>query len=258
MNISKSEITKETPLKPSRRSLPCLAQSCAPCNSLSQSTSLLQSTENESQAPTSVTFVSANNTEQVNPEENNKETLLKCSFTDLSDFCVDRNHGRQKLQNKLGSRSQRQSELKSLEAAWRLICVNLQWKLERPDVYRPMPNDDAQRILELFREEAVMHRDEEGAVSSLIRWILILPHAGYETLISHGEKEATLGKDKDYMDESEHANYDRSRLINDFVIKGKCESKTKLSKVDNANAFDIPSGSLTTKPTMEHSVGVAA
>lgn len=130
MNISKSEITKETPLKPSRRSLPCLAQSCAPCNSLSQSTSLLQSTENESQAPTSATFVSADNTGQVNPEENNKETLLKCSFTDLSDFCV------------------------------------------------------------------------------------------------------ALGKDKDYMDESEHANYDRSRLINDFVIKGKCESKTKLSKND--------------------------
>lgn len=40
-----------------------------------------------------------------------------------------------------------------------------------------------------------------------------------------------LGKDKDYMDESEHANYDRSRLLNDFVIKDKPESKTKLSKV---------------------------
>jgi anoctamin-3 len=40
-----------------------------------------------------------------------------------------------------------------------------------------------------------------------------------------------LGKDKVYMDESEHANYDRSRLINDFVIKDKAESKTKLSKV---------------------------
>lgn len=40
-----------------------------------------------------------------------------------------------------------------------------------------------------------------------------------------------LGKDKDYMDESEHANYDRSRLINDFVTKDKPESKTKLSKV---------------------------
>lgn len=32
------------------------------------------------------------------------------------------------------------------------------------------------------------------------------------------------------MDESEHANYDRSRLLNDFVIKNKPESKTK-SKV---------------------------
>ncbi|KAL6087732.1 hypothetical protein STEG23_027142, partial [Scotinomys teguina] len=39
-----------------------------------------------------------------------------------------------------------------------------------------------------------------------------------------------LGKDKDYMDESEHANYDRSRLLNDFVIKDKPESKTKVSK----------------------------
>lgn len=34
------------------------------------------------------------------------------------------------------------------------------------------------------------------------------------------------------MDESEHANYDRSRLLNDFVIKDKPESKTKLSKVN--------------------------
>lgn len=41
-----------------------------------------------------------------------------------------------------------------------------------------------------------------------------------------------LGKEKDYMDESEHANYDRSRLLNDFVIKDKPESKTKLSKVN--------------------------
>lgn len=40
-----------------------------------------------------------------------------------------------------------------------------------------------------------------------------------------------LGKDKDYTDESEHATYDRSRLINDFVIKDKSEFKTKLSKV---------------------------
>lgn len=42
---------------------------------------------------------------------------------------------------------------------------------------------------------------------------------------------SALGKDKDYMDESEHANYDRSHLLNDFVIKDKPESKTKLSKV---------------------------
>jgi hypothetical protein len=40
-----------------------------------------------------------------------------------------------------------------------------------------------------------------------------------------------LGKDKDYLDESEHANYDRSRLLNDFVTKDKPASKTKLSKV---------------------------
>lgn len=40
-----------------------------------------------------------------------------------------------------------------------------------------------------------------------------------------------LGKDKDYMDESEHANYDRSRLIKDFVPKNNSESKTRLPKV---------------------------
>lgn len=40
-----------------------------------------------------------------------------------------------------------------------------------------------------------------------------------------------LGKDKDYMDESEHAAYDRSRLIKDFVPKDNSESKAKLSKV---------------------------
>lgn len=40
-----------------------------------------------------------------------------------------------------------------------------------------------------------------------------------------------LGKDKDYMDESEHANYDRSRLIKDSVPKDSSESKTRLSKV---------------------------
>lgn len=40
------------------------------------------------------------------------------------------------------------------------------------------------------------------------------------------------GKDKDYMDESEHAHYDRSRLIKDFVPKDNIESKTKLSKND--------------------------
>uniref|UniRef100_A0A8D0XQ40 Uncharacterized protein n=1 Tax=Sus scrofa TaxID=9823 RepID=A0A8D0XQ40_PIG len=128
MNISKSEIAKETSLKPSRRSLPCLAQSYAYSKSLSQSTSLFQSIESESQAPTSVTSISADKAEQVNPEER-KESVLKCSFADLSDFCL------------------------------------------------------------------------------------------------------ALGKDKDYMDESEHANYDRSRLIKDFVPKNNSESKTRLPKV---------------------------
>ncbi|GAB5577676.1 anoctamin-3 isoform X1 [Prionailurus iriomotensis] len=130
MNISKSEITKETSLKPSRRSLPCLAQSYAYSKSLSQSTSLFQSTESESQAPTSVTLISADKAEQVNAEEDNKDSVLKCSFADLSDFCL------------------------------------------------------------------------------------------------------ALGKDKDYMDESEHANYDRSRLIKDSVPKDNSESKAKLSKND--------------------------
>lgn len=129
MNISKSEIAKETSLKPSRRSLPCLAQSYAYSKSLSQSTSLFQSIESESQAPTSVTSISADKAEQVNPEER-KESVLKCSFADLSDFCL------------------------------------------------------------------------------------------------------ALGKDKDYMDESEHANYDRSRLIKDFVPKNNSESKTRLPKND--------------------------
>ncbi|XP_040836223.1 anoctamin-3 isoform X1 [Ochotona curzoniae] len=130
MNVSKSEITKETSLKPSRRSLPCLAQSYAYSKSLSQSTSLFQSVESESQPPTSVTLISAEKAEQVNAEENKKESVLRCSFADLSDFCL------------------------------------------------------------------------------------------------------ALGKDKDYSDESEHANYDRSRLINDVATKEKPESKTKLSKND--------------------------
>lgn len=129
MNISKSEITKETSLKPSRRSLPCLAQSYAYSKSLSQSTSLFQSTESESQAPTSITLISTDKAEQVNTEENKNDSVLRCSFADLSDFCL------------------------------------------------------------------------------------------------------ALGKDKDYTDESEHATYDRSRLINDFVIKDKSEFKTKLSKI---------------------------
>ncbi|XP_076426375.1 anoctamin-3-like isoform X2 [Peromyscus maniculatus bairdii] len=130
MNVSKSEITTEASLKPSRRSLPCLAHSYAHSKSLSQSASLFQSTESESQAPTSVTFLSADKPEHVNSEESKKDSTLKCSFADFSEFCL------------------------------------------------------------------------------------------------------ALGKDKDYMDESEHANYDRSRLLNDFVIKDKPESKTKLSKND--------------------------
>lgn len=64
MNMSKSEIAKETSLKPSRRSLPCLAQNYACSKSLSQSTSLFRSVESESQAPTSLTSVSADKTEQ--------------------------------------------------------------------------------------------------------------------------------------------------------------------------------------------------
>lgn len=40
-----------------------------------------------------------------------------------------------------------------------------------------------------------------------------------------------LEKDKDYLDESEHANYDRSRLIKDFVPKDNSESKRRLPKV---------------------------
>ncbi|KAH0516672.1 Anoctamin-3 [Microtus ochrogaster] len=130
MNISKSEITTEASLKPSRRSLPCLAHSYAHSKSLSQSASLFQSTESESQAPTSVTFLSTDKPEHVSSEESKKDSTLKCSFADFSEFCL------------------------------------------------------------------------------------------------------ALGKDKDYMDESEHANYDRSRLLNDFVIKDKPESKTKLSKND--------------------------
>uniref|UniRef100_A0A4W2FLW6 Anoctamin 3 n=1 Tax=Bos indicus x Bos taurus TaxID=30522 RepID=A0A4W2FLW6_BOBOX len=129
MNISKSEIAKETSLKPSRRSLPCLAQSYAYSKSLSQSTSLFQSIESESQDPTSVTSISADKAEQVNTEEERKDSVLKCSFTDLSDFCLD------------------------------------------------------------------------------------------------------LGKDKDYTDESEHANYDRSRLIKDFVPKNNSEPKPRLPKI---------------------------
>ena len=64
MNISKSEIAKETSLKPSRRSLPCLTQGYAYPKSLSQSTSLFQAAESESQAPTSVTSISPDKAEQ--------------------------------------------------------------------------------------------------------------------------------------------------------------------------------------------------
>ncbi|KAB0399937.1 hypothetical protein E2I00_014804 [Balaenoptera physalus] len=41
-----------------------------------------------------------------------------------------------------------------------------------------------------------------------------------------------LGKDKDYTDESEHANYDRSRLIKDFVPQNNSEPKPRLPKND--------------------------
>lgn len=40
-----------------------------------------------------------------------------------------------------------------------------------------------------------------------------------------------LGKNKDYTDESEHANYDRSRLIKDFVPQNNSEPKPRLPKV---------------------------
>ncbi|XP_037695094.1 anoctamin-3 isoform X2 [Choloepus didactylus] len=130
MNVSKSEMAKETSLKPSRRSLPCLVQSYTYSKSLSQSTSLFQSLESECQAPTSVTSVSASKTEQVNTDDNKKDSMLTCSFADLSNFCL------------------------------------------------------------------------------------------------------ALGRDKDYMDESEHANYDRSRLITSSVFKDKSDSKPKvLSKI---------------------------
>ncbi|XP_076970360.1 anoctamin-3 isoform X3 [Tamandua tetradactyla] len=135
MNISKSEMAKETSLKPSRRSLPCLVQSYTYSKSLSQSTSLFQSLESECQAPTSVISVSAGKTEQVNTEENKKDSMLTCSFADLSNFCL------------------------------------------------------------------------------------------------------ALGRDKDYMDDSEHANYDRSRLISNSVFKDKSDSKPKvLSKISTEMA----------------------
>lgn len=40
-----------------------------------------------------------------------------------------------------------------------------------------------------------------------------------------------LEEDKDYLDESEHANYDRSRLIKDVFPEDDSESEKKLSKV---------------------------
>lgn len=82
MNISKSEITTEASLKPSRRSLPCLAQSYAHSKSLSQSASLFQSTESESQAPTSVTFLSADK------PEHGKLQLLFVKFKRVSHFLI--------------------------------------------------------------------------------------------------------------------------------------------------------------------------
>ncbi|XP_058161610.1 anoctamin-3 isoform X5 [Dasypus novemcinctus] len=133
MNISKSEMAKETSLKPSRRSLPCLVQSYTYSRSLSQSTSLFQSLESEGQAPTSTTSVSAGKTEQVNTEQNKKDSMLTCSFADLSNFCL------------------------------------------------------------------------------------------------------ALGKDKDYMDESEHANYDRSRLINNSVCKDKSDSNPRVLPKNDMN-----------------------
>lgn len=83
MNISKSEITKETSLKPSRRSLPCLAQSYAYSKSLSQSTSLFQSTESESQAPTSITLISTDKAEQ-----GEQQFLFSCSIYKIYVFQI--------------------------------------------------------------------------------------------------------------------------------------------------------------------------
>lgn len=41
------------------------------------------------------------------------------------------------------------------------------------------------------------------------------------------------------MDESEHANYDRSRLIKDIVPKDNSDSKTRLSKVTQTIIISI-------------------
>ncbi|KAI5932952.1 Anoctamin-3 [Manis javanica] len=109
MNVSKSEIAKETSLKPSRRSLPCLTQSYAYSKSLSQSTSLFQSTASESQAPTTVTSTSADKAEQVNTEEDNKDSVLKCSFADLSDFCLGMNVSKSEIAKEASLKPSRRS-----------------------------------------------------------------------------------------------------------------------------------------------------
>ncbi|XP_015271962.1 PREDICTED: anoctamin-3-like [Gekko japonicus] len=87
MNTSKSETVKEPPLKPSRRSLPCLAQSQTHPHSLSKHSSFLQPNRVQPQpvsagASTTTIDVVSERAKVMETLENN---LLKLSNTEYSD-----------------------------------------------------------------------------------------------------------------------------------------------------------------------------
>nr|XP_020646071.1 anoctamin-3 [Pogona vitticeps] len=93
MNTSKSETVKEPPLKPSRRSLPCLAQSQTHPHSLSKHSSFLQPNRVQPQpqpvsagaSTTTVNVVS----ERAKVMETLENNLLKLSNTEYSDPFLD-------------------------------------------------------------------------------------------------------------------------------------------------------------------------